>query len=94
MVKVVTSIAIYAAPISATSMNKKTYRAEIEAAYRRSAGMMTLKLVVDLKRRKHDTSRGINLPNPVQLVDNAMDRWQQDWSDSTKEDGTTDSYRE
>ena len=35
--KVVTSIAIYAAPIWAEAMNKRDYRIVIVAAYRRSA---------------------------------------------------------
>ena len=52
------------------------------------AGMMTLWLVVDIKRRNHDTRRDIDLSNPVQLVDNAMEKWQQVWKD-----GPTDSYR-
>ena len=40
--------------------------------------------VVDIKRRKRDTRRGIDLSNPVQLVDDAMEKWQQDWANSYK----------
>ena len=73
----------------------------IETAFRRSAlrvisafitvstavikGMMPLGLVVDVERRKRDTRRGIDLSNPVQLVDDdAMEKWQQDWTNSYK----------
>ena len=41
-------------------------------------GMMTLKLVVDVERRKRDLS------NNVQLVEDAMEKWQQDWANSYK----------
>ena len=40
------------------------------------AGMMPLKLVVDLERRNHNTKRGTDPSNPFQIVDNAMDNWQ------------------
>ena len=33
-------------------------------------------------RRKHDSRRGTDLPNPVQIEDDAMDKWQQDWANS------------
>ena len=68
--KVVTLIAIYAACIWAGAMDKRTYRTGMAAAYRRSAfrtvytdaamvfaGIMLLKLVVDIARRTHDTKR-------------------------------------
>ena len=48
------------------------------------AGMMSLNLVVDIWRRKYDTRRGTDLANPIQLVDDTVDRWQQDWLKSTK----------
>ena len=48
------------------------------------AGMMPLKLVADTEKRKHDTRRGIDLSNPVQIVDDAMDKWQEDWANSNK----------
>ena len=38
------------------------------------AGMMPLRLVVDIERRKHDSRRGTDLPNPVQIEDDAMDK--------------------
>ena len=41
-------------------------------------GIMPLKLAVDVERRKHDTRRGIHLSNCVQLMDDAMDKCQQD----------------
>ena len=102
--KVVTSIAIYAAPIWAGAMDKSSIGGTgMDAAYRRSAlrvisafrtvstdaavviaGMMPLRLVVDIERRKHDSRRGTDLPNPVQIEDDAMDKWQQDWANSSK----------
>ena len=59
----------------------------MKAAYRRSGlsvisafrTVMPLKLVVNVDRR-----RGTHLSKPVQLIDDAMDRWQCDWSNSTK----------
>ena len=88
--KLVTTIAIYVAPIWDRAMDKRTYRTGIDAAYRRSAlsvlssfqavstdaavvmtWMIPLKLVVDIKKKKHDTSTGMKLSNPVQIVDDA-----------------------
>ena len=43
--------------------------------YTRTPGMMPLRLVVNVGRSKHDTRRGIDLSNPVQLVDDAVDKW-------------------
>ena len=37
-----------------------------------------------VERRKHDTRRGVDLSNSVQLVDDAMEKWQQDWANSYK----------
>ena len=34
--------------------------------------------------QKHDSRRGTDLPNPVQIEDDAMDKWQQDWANSNK----------
>ena len=103
LMKVVTSIAIYAAPIWAGAMDKRSYRTGMDAAYTRSAlrvisafrtvstdaavviaGMMPLRLIVDIERRKHDSRRGTDLPKPVQIEDDAMDKWQQDWANSNK----------
>ena len=39
LIKVVTSIAVYAAPMWAAAKNKRIYRIGMEAAYRRSALM-------------------------------------------------------
>ena len=91
LMKVMTSIAVYAAPIWAKAMDKSPYKSGMNAAYRRSAlsvisafrmvsknaavviaGMMALKLVVDIEKRKHYTRRETNLSNPVQIVDDAM----------------------
>ena len=44
------------------------------------AGIKLLKLVVDVERRKHDTRRAIDLMNTVHLVDNALEKYQQDWA--------------
>ena len=79
LMKVVTLIAIYAVPIWAGAMDKRTDSAGIKAAYRRSAlrvisafrtvpadatlviaGMMLLRLGVDVEKRKRDTKRGID----------------------------------
>ena len=75
--KVVTSIAIYAAPIWAGAMDKRTYKTGMYAAYRRSAlkvisairtvsalvfaRMMPLKLVGDIEKRKHEKPQKISL---------------------------------
>ena len=48
------------------------------------AKMMPLKLLVDIEKANHDTRRGIDLSNPAQIVDVAMDKWQQDGSNSNK----------
>ena len=40
------------------------------------AGMMLLKLVKAVEKRKHNTSRGIDLLNPDQIVDDVIDKWQ------------------
>ena len=48
------------------------------------AEMMPLRLVVDIERRKYDTRRGIDLSNPVQRVNDVMDKWQKDWANSNK----------
>ena len=97
--KVVISIAIYVAAIWAGSMDKRAYRTRIEAAYRRSAirvisafrkvptkaaGTVPLRLVVGMERRKRETRRGIDLSNPIQLMEDAVDKWQQDWTNSYK----------
>ena len=48
------------------------------------AGMLPLGLVVDLERKKSNTRQGADLLNPVQLVDETMEKWQQDWTNSCK----------
>ena len=48
------------------------------------AGMMLLRLVVDIEKRKHDIRRGTDLSNPVQIEDDAMNKWQQDSANSNK----------
>ena len=40
------------------------------------AGIMPLKLIVDLERRKYDTRKGTTLSIPVQIVDDAIYKWQ------------------
>ena len=46
------------------------------------SGMIPVKLIVDIERRKHGTRRGIDLLNPIQIVDDAMAKCQQDWANS------------
>ena len=92
LMKVVTSVALYGAPIWAAAMIKRTYRIGVEEAYRRSAlrdisafrtvltdaaVMVAVGLVVDVEMRKRDTRRDMDLSNPVQLVDDA-------WANSYK----------
>ena len=87
-------------------MDKRTYRTGIDAAYRRSAltvlsafptvstdttvVMIPLKVTVDMEKRKHETRMLMNLSSPAQILDNAMDEWQQDWINSNK--GSTGLY--
>ena len=94
LMKVVTSIAIYVAPIWAGAMAKRAYRIGMDAAYRRSTlraadavVVMPLKVVVDIERRKYDTRRGKDISNPVQKANYAMHKWQQDWANSSKGTG-------
>ena len=42
------------------------------------------KAIVDVERIKHNTRRRTDILNRVQLVDDTMDIWQQDRSNSTK----------
>ena len=42
------------------------------------AGMMPMGLVVYVERRKRDTWQGLDISKPVQQVDDAIDKWQQD----------------
>ena len=42
------------------------------------ADIIPLKLVVDMGRMKRDTRGGIDLPKPVQILEDATDKWQQD----------------
>ena len=83
LMKLVTSIVIYAASVWAGAMDKKIYRTPIYAAKRSAlriisvfnavstyaavvvAGMMPLKLEVDIERRKHNTIRGKDLSYPI-----------------------------
>ena len=77
-------------------MDKRSYRTGMDVAYRISAlsfisairmvftdaavvtaDMMSL---VDVKRKKRDIRRGVDLSNPVQLVNDATDKWQQNWA--------------
>ena len=107
--KVVTSIAIYAAPIWDWAMDKRSYRTGIDAAYRRSAfrvisafhtvstdaamviaGMVPLKLVVNIERRKHNIRSEIDLSIPDQIV---MKNGSKTGPISKREDGPTGSYR-
>ena len=48
------------------------------------AGMVPLKLVIDIERRKHDKRKRTDLLNPVQIAEDAMDKWHQDWANSNK----------
>ena len=48
------------------------------------AGMIPLKLVVDIETRKHDTSIGTDLSNPIQIANDAMHKQPQDSANSTK----------
>ena len=48
------------------------------------AEMMPLKLVLDIERRKHNTWRGIDLSNPLQIVDDAMNKWKQNLAKANK----------
>ena len=63
-------------------MNKRTYRIGIEAVSTDAAAVIALMMPsrpeVDVKRRKHDTRKGIKLSNPVQLMEDSKDKWQQD----------------
>ena len=61
---------------------KPAFRTESTDAAVVIAGMMLLKLVVDVKRRKLNTRIGMDLSNFVQIVDDAMDEWQQAWANS------------
>ena len=54
----------------------------MDAAYRRSAlrvisafRTVSTDAAVVIERRKHDSRRGTDLPNPVQIEDDAMDKW-------------------
>lgn len=103
LMRVVRSIALYAAPIWAEAMDKKTYRIGVDGAYRRSAlrvisafrtvstdaalviaGMMPLRMLVEIERRKRLISRRTGLVHPDQVNDDVMNRWQHEWTSSTK----------
>ena len=48
------------------------------------AAVMLLGLVMDIKKRKRDERRDIDLSNRVQLENDSMEKWQQDWANSYK----------
>ena len=48
------------------------------------AGMIHLKLVEDIEKRKHDTRREMTLSRSVEIRDDVIDKWQQDWSSSIR----------
>ena len=56
-------------------------------------GIMPLKLVMDIESRKHDTRREIDLSNPDQIVDDAKDKWQQDFAIQSIGEWTKRNYR-
>ena len=82
MNKMIYRIGIEAAYRSSVLRVISAFRTVLTDAALVIAGMVSLALIVE--RRKRNTRRGIDLSNPVQLVDDAMKKRQQDWANSYK----------
>ena len=75
--KAMPSIAIYAAPIRDGAAALRVifaFRTVSTDASVVISGIMPLGLVVDVEKRKRGTRQGIDISNPVQLVEDAMEK--------------------